>query len=95
MASTGPGAGDYTGTAFGYQWKPSGDIVANCHKQPATQFEKKLLDSSQILDSFSAFYRQLRHHNPSIKLILTVSPVRHLKDTLPLNSVSKAVLRLV
>ena len=32
--------------------------------------------------------------NPKLKIILTVSPVRHTKDTIILNSVSKANLRL-
>jgi hypothetical protein len=39
-------------------------------------------------------FNQLKNFNPKIKIILTVSPVRHLKDTLELNSVSKSILRV-
>ncbi|NJM26664.1 MAG: GSCFA domain-containing protein [Bacteroidia bacterium] len=47
-----------------------------------------------MLESFETFYQSLMQFNPASHIILTVSPVRHLKDTLVLNSVSKSVLRL-
>jgi hypothetical protein len=81
------------GTAWVYTHKQTGRIVANCHKQPSHMFEKSLLNSGQIIESFSLMHNALKKNNPKIKIILTVSPVRHLKDTLQLNSVSKAVLR--
>lgn len=68
--------------------------VANCHKQPAHFFEKRLLQVGEMVASFEAMQASLQALNPAIKIIFTVSPVRHLKDTLELNSVSKAVLRL-
>jgi GSCFA family len=40
-------------------------------------------------------YKQLKSINSALRIILTVSPVRHIKDTLELNSVSKGLLRLV
>jgi hypothetical protein len=46
------------------------------------------------LDSFDPMYRGLKSINPNINILLTVSPVRHIKDTLELNSVSKSVLRV-
>jgi hypothetical protein len=82
------------GTAWVYQRQDTGEIVSNCHKMPAAAFAKSLLTQKQILASFDAFYRHLKAMNPVIKLVLTVSPVRHLKDTLALNSVSKSLLRL-
>jgi hypothetical protein len=57
-------------------------------------FSKSLMSSADILESFKTFYDNLKNFNPGIRIILTVSPVRHLKDTLELNSVSKSILRV-
>ena len=82
------------GTAFAYRRADNQQIVANCHKVPARSFTKELLTQKQILNGFDQFYRDLQDLNKDINIILTVSPVRHIKDTLPLNSVSKANLRV-
>lgn len=82
------------GTAWVYELAETHEIVANCHKMPQRLFKKFLLTQKKILDSFETMYVELKALNPDIQLILTVSPVRHLKDTLELNSVSKAVLRV-
>ncbi len=82
------------GTAWVYHLNASGHIVANCHKQNASLFNKSLLSQKHILESFDHTYNELKTLNPGIKIILTVSPVRHIKDTLELNSVSKSILRL-
>ncbi|HEX6891812.1 MAG TPA: GSCFA domain-containing protein, partial [Chryseolinea sp.] len=81
------------GTAWVYERKESGAIVANCHKLPNNHFTKSLLSQQEITESFGKLHNELKQFNPEIKIILTVSPVRHIKDTLELNSVSKAVLR--
>jgi hypothetical protein len=82
------------GTAWVYERKDTGDIVSNCHKMPATNFTKSLLSRKKILESFGEFYEDLNSFNPGCHIILTVSPVRHFKETLSLNSVSKSALRL-
>jgi hypothetical protein len=82
------------GTAWVYERNDTKEIVANCHKQPASFFSKYLLTQKKILESFATMYNDLKKLNPAIRIILTVSPVRHLKDTLELNSVSKSVLRI-
>jgi hypothetical protein len=82
------------GTAWVYERTDTGEVVANCHKVPGSQFSKTLLTPARIVDSFRTFYTILKRFNPGVNVILTVSPVRHLKDTLQLNSVSKATLRL-
>src|SRR5690606_15380960 len=82
------------GTAWVYTRKETGEIVANCHKSPASMFTKSLLSADAITQSFTSLYGQLKRFNPHIRVILTVSPVRHVKDTLEGNAVSKAVLRL-
>jgi hypothetical protein len=82
------------GTAWVYERKDNGEIVANCHKMPAVDFSKSLLSQKKIIESFDQLYTAFKGFNPNINFILTVSPVRHIKDTLELNNVSKSVLRL-
>lgn len=82
------------GTAWVFTHRESGRIVANCHKQPARMFDKSLLTVSEVVESFDVMQQALKAINPRTKIILTLSPVRHLKDTLTLNSVSKSVLRV-
>ncbi|AYA35631.1 hypothetical protein D3Y59_00320 [Hymenobacter oligotrophus] len=82
------------GTAFGYRLQETGEVVNNCHKIPAERFEKELLSAEEIITAVTEAYALLRQINPKLRLVLTVSPVRHLRDTLPLNAVSKSVLRV-
>jgi hypothetical protein len=82
------------GTAFIYREVSSGIVVANCHKAPPSLFQKDLLSEEEIVGSFKNLIGTLRLTNKHLKIILTVSPVRHIKDTIVLNSLSKAILRL-
>lgn len=77
------------GSAWGYRERSSGNIVANCHKQPGNNFTKELTDVNEELLSITKIIKSI---NPKIKLILTVSPVRHLKDGFVGNQRSKAHL---
>lgn len=81
------------GTAFVHELKDSGEVVANCHKQNPSLFNKKLLTLERINDSLSQAIEYLNEVNPTIKIITTVSPVRHTKEGLAQNSISKALLR--
>lgn len=83
------------GTANVYQLESNGKIVSNCHKQPQQLFEKRLLSTQEIETDFFECYGLLKQINPKIKLLLTVSPVRHTRDGLRLNSISKSILRTV
>jgi hypothetical protein len=82
------------GTAVGYIHKASNTLVANCHKVPQQQFQKKIISTAAIIEAFAPLYANLKAFNPDITVLFTVSPVRHLKETLELNSVSKSVLRV-
>ncbi|MFZ5973226.1 MAG: GSCFA domain-containing protein [Bacteroidota bacterium] len=82
------------GTAWVYKHRATEQLVANCHKMPAKEFDKLLLSPAQIIESFGVWHQALRSVRPHVRIILTVSPVRHIKDTLELNQVSKAALRL-
>lgn len=79
------------GSAFVY--KLEGErIVANCHKIPADRFQRTLLDPSAIKNLFFESLARLRSINSDIRMVLTVSPVRHLRDGFIENNRSKAVL---
>jgi hypothetical protein len=81
------------GTAWVYKLSESAETVANCHKQPSRLFEKILLEPEEIIKSLIFSLNLAKDLNPGLKVIITVSPVRHTKDTLTLNSVSKSILR--
>ncbi len=81
------------GTAFIYKLLEYPAYVANCHKMPSKYFEKDLLSVKDICKSFAILYNQLKETNPNLRIILTVSPVRHTKDGIPENQVSKSILR--
>src|SRR5690554_766961 len=82
------------GTAHVYELASSGQIVANCHKQPQSLFNKRLLSLEEMIISFKSFYGLLQEINPTADIILTVSPVRHIKDGIPDNQLSKSILRV-
>ncbi len=82
------------GTAWVYQLRETGRIVANCHKLPAKEFKRYLLDHKDIINGYTEFYKKLKEINPGIKIVFTVSPIRHWKDGAEMNQVSKATLIL-
>lgn len=83
------------GTAWCYSLKARpGYVVGNCHKMPADLFERRRLSVGDIVDVWSSLIERLRELYPSLSIIFTVSPVRHLKDGFEGNSRSKAVLQL-
>lgn len=63
-------------------------IVANCHKYPQQHFTKSMLAVEQVVQALQQVMQQLPH----AKFILTVSPVRHIKDGVVENNLSKAIL---
>ena len=80
------------GSAWAYELNSTGLLVANCHKLPASNFTKRLLEISEIMDALHQVISRINHLNPLLKIVLTVSPVRHLRDGLVENSRSKARL---
>ncbi len=72
--------------------KKIGNAVANCHKAPADWFNKRLLSTDETLHTLQTLIDQLHHFNPTVQIILTISPVRHLREGLMDNNRSKAVL---
>nr|MBI1231388.1 GSCFA family protein [Cytophagales bacterium] len=83
------------GTSYVYEKYPQGYLVANCHKQPGSHFKKRLLTLKEMKDRFARCYAALGALNPTLRLVLTVSPVRHTKDGIPQNQLSKSLLRVL
>jgi len=82
------------GTAIVYRLKSTGEVVANCHKVPQHEFERKMAPMSELTQALNTMLTQLHEFNPELKIILTVSPIRHIADGLDTNSLSKATLRV-
>ena len=75
---------------FGTSWvyKMDGMVVANCHKMPAERFDRYCISAGDIIDSWLPLLDQI----PNKHWIFTVSPIRHIKDGLHANHLSKANL---
>ena len=80
------------GTSWIYTHIASGDIVSNCHKLPAGAFQKSMIEIDDIVNELNNTFHRLLLINPDIHIVLTVSPVRHLKDGIIENTRSKARL---
>ena len=82
------------GTAMVYRLKATGEVVANCHKVPQHEFERKMATVQEMVQVLDDMVVRLRAFNPELRIILTVSPIRHIADGLDTNSLSKASLRV-
>jgi hypothetical protein len=80
------------GSANCYEFKNTQAIISNCHKLPANQFIKKMISSQDIVSDYDSLIKELQLINSNLKIIFTVSPVKHLRDGLIENSLSKSIL---
>ena len=80
------------GSSYVYKYKKTGKIVSNCHKIPAKEFERYRLSVSEIIKEYDQLIKKLRSYNKKLKLIFTVSPIRHWKDGAIDNQISKSIL---
>ena len=81
------------GTSFIYEFLPKKKLVANCHKIPGKYFEKRLLTHLEITDSVYETVTLLKDIcKENVQILFTVSPVRHTKDGMVENNLSKAKL---
>lgn len=80
------------GTAWGYELNQTQEIVANCHRMPSQLFTRFLSSPYELVQDWVLAIEQLRAINPAIHIIFTVSPVRHVKDGLIENNLSKSRL---
>lgn len=82
------------GTAYVYRLKSSGEVVANCHKLPEKMFDRSMLTVGEIIAEWKELLLSLWKQNPDLKILFTVSPIRHWKDGAHGNQLSKATLLL-
>lgn len=80
------------GTSWVYEFLKTGQVVANCHKIPAREFRRFLLGTEDITGSWDVLLTKLKEYNPDLKIIFTVSPIRHWKDGATGNQISKSIL---
>jgi len=80
------------GTSIVYEYKENLKVVSNCHKIPASKFNKFMLSLKDIDGYIKETIELLRSFNKNIKIVFTVSPVRHWKDGAIDNNVSKSKL---
>ena len=80
------------GTANVFVYKKTRQIVANCHKVPQQEFEKRRLTIEEITTSITIILQKLKKAFPHLEVIMTVSPVRHIRDGLVENQRSKSTL---
>ncbi|MBQ8710589.1 MAG: GSCFA domain-containing protein [Bacteroidaceae bacterium] len=80
------------GTAIIYRLKETGMLVANCHKQPDNLFVREWLNAYDIVDQWQMLLQLLESVNPKLKVIFTVSPIRHKRDGYHVNQISKGIL---
>lgn len=82
------------GTADVFVLRQTGQVVANCHKAPAAWFEQRRLTVAETEQALAGPLQHLKNAVPDLQVILTVSPVRHLRLGAVENQRSKAVLTL-
>lgn len=80
------------GTSYIYKYVKSGKIVNNCHKQINSLFSRELAPEDTSWKLMKSLKR-LKEINNKLNVVLSVSPVRHLRDNACENSLSKSKLR--
>lgn len=82
------------GTAYVYRLADSGQVVSNCHKLPPSRFCRQAMAVDEIIGIWQPLVDRLLDFNPGIKIVFTVSPIRHLADGAHGNQLSKSTLLL-
>jgi hypothetical protein len=80
------------GSAFFYRHLQGGIPVANCHKIPAGEFRKEMITKEETVEVLGRAIQHLQALNPALHVLITVSPVRYVRDGVVQNNLGKAVL---
>ena len=80
------------GTNHVYRLKETGEIVDNCQKRPQKLFQEEQLSVAQCVDALSQAVEVLLERNPSVRIVITVSPIRYAKYGFHGSQLSKATL---
>lgn len=82
------------GSAKVYRDKKTGKIAGNCHKIPQDAFESYRLSSGECEEALEKITHYIKFISPEAYIIWTVSPVRHIKDGMQENQLSKSTMLL-
>lgn len=82
------------GTAYVYELNETGLPVGNCHKQPDSLFTRRRVSVEEIVLAYEYLIEELLRQTPHLRIVFTVSPIRHTKDGMHGNQLSKATLLL-
>ena len=82
------------GTAWVYEDRETGRVVGNCHKLPEACFRRRRLSVEEIVADTASLLSVMLARNDRLQVVLTVSPIRHVRDGLHDNQLSKATLLL-
>jgi hypothetical protein len=82
------------GTAWVYELRKTNKVVSNCHRVPRSKFRRRRLTVTEIVQEMSKLLLYLKEKRPHLQVVLTVSPIRHLKDGFVENQISKSTLLL-
>ena len=80
------------GTSIIYRLRDTGRLVANCHKMPDRMFMRECMSAYDIADQWRMLLQLLQSVNPKLRIIFTVSPIRHKRDGFHANQISKGIL---
>jgi hypothetical protein len=83
------------GTSWIFREKMQNAIVGNCHKLPANDFIREKLSVEEMTGIWIPLLNMLFAIRPSLSVVLTISPIRHLKDGSFENQLSKSTLFLL
>jgi len=82
------------GTAWVFEDRKRGSVVSNCHKLPSELFKRRRLTVKEIVVDYTTLISRLQILLPNLKIIFSVSPIRHWKDGAHENTLSKSTLLL-
>ncbi len=82
------------GTSWVYQLTTTRTIVGNCHKMPDKMFIRSRVEAETIYTEYQSLIVEIRKLNPKVRFLFTVSPIRHAKDGMHGNQLSKSTLLL-
>ena len=80
------------GTAHAWVYRDTGAVAGNCHRLPVEAFERRLSPHDEITEVLGKVLRELLNRYPGLHVALSVSPVRHIREGLQQNQLSKAHL---
>ena len=82
------------GTAYVYEQKETRQVVSNCHKLPESYFNRRILSVDEIVNEYTSLITSMVARNSHLKVLFTVSPIRHIRDGMHANQLSKSTLLL-